>query len=104
MLPNSQRRGSVLPSSHKTTARKAFEQITKKMLPASHAQLERALRSEASAHAKRVDAIKHPKRAAAASKGAVKEGGTNRQLASVGGRRRAPVRRSRVRGPMCRRC
>ena len=33
VLPNSQRRGSVLPRSHKDIARKAFERVTKKVLP-----------------------------------------------------------------------
>jgi len=46
-LPNSQRRGSVLPRSHKDIARKAFERVTKRVLPASHKQLQCALAAEA---------------------------------------------------------
>jgi hypothetical protein len=47
VLPTSQRRGSVLPRSHKDIARKAFERVTKRVLPASHKQLQRALSAEA---------------------------------------------------------
>ena len=53
VLPASQRRGSVLPYTRKDTARKAFERITKNVLPASHAQLQRALEREAREYAKR---------------------------------------------------
>jgi ParB/RepB/Spo0J family partition protein len=41
------RRGSVLPRSHKDTARKAFARVTKGVLPASHTQLQRAIAAEA---------------------------------------------------------
>jgi hypothetical protein len=37
----------VLPRSHKDTARKAFERVTKLVLPASHTRLQRALAVEA---------------------------------------------------------
>ena len=47
VLAASQRRGSVLPRSHKDTARKAFERVTKKVLPGSYSQLQRALNAEA---------------------------------------------------------
>ncbi|MFI4977925.1 MAG: ParB/RepB/Spo0J family partition protein [Solirubrobacterales bacterium] len=55
VLPASQRRPSVLPRTRKDTARKAFERITKNVLPASYAQLQRALESEARSYAKRQD-------------------------------------------------
>jgi ParB/RepB/Spo0J family partition protein len=46
VLPTSQRRGSVLPRSHKDTARKAFERVTKRVLPGSYTRLQRALAAE----------------------------------------------------------
>lgn len=52
VLPASQRRGDVLPASRKDTARKAFERLTKRVLPASHTQLARALEREARRYAK----------------------------------------------------
>ena len=52
-LPTSQRRGSALPRSRKDIARKAFERVTKPLLPASHVQLQRALEREARAHLRR---------------------------------------------------
>ena len=52
VLPTSQRRVHVLPRSRKDTARKAFERLTKGLLPASHVQLARALEREARRHAK----------------------------------------------------
>ena len=68
VLPNSKRHGSVLPRSHKDTARKAFEKVTKKVLPASYAQLQRALAAEARTYSSSVDALNKPasKRAATA--------------------------------------
>jgi hypothetical protein len=57
VLPASKRHGSVLPRSHKDTARKAFEKITKKVLPASHRELQRALSAEASGYRRRVDEL-----------------------------------------------
>ena len=54
VLPNSKRRSSILPGSHKDTARKAFERVTKSVLPASHKALQRALEAEACAYRTRV--------------------------------------------------
>ncbi|HEV2923606.1 MAG TPA: ParB/RepB/Spo0J family partition protein [Solirubrobacteraceae bacterium] len=53
VLPANKRRGSVLPRSRKEAARKAFERVTKQVLPASHIQLQRALEREARAYANR---------------------------------------------------
>jgi ParB/RepB/Spo0J family partition protein len=55
VLPTSQRRSHVLPRSRKDTARKAFERLTKRVLPASHTQLARALEREARRHAKALE-------------------------------------------------
>jgi ParB/RepB/Spo0J family partition protein len=57
VLPASKRRGSVLPRSRKEAARKAFERVTKQVLPASHIQLQRALEREARAYANRQDEL-----------------------------------------------
>jgi ParB/RepB/Spo0J family partition protein len=57
VLPTSKRRGSVLPRSRKEAARKAFERVTKKVLPASHVELQRALDREARAYVKRQDEL-----------------------------------------------
>lgn len=57
VLPGSQRRSSVLPRSHDDTARKAFERVTKRVLPASHAQLQRAIKAEARAYQTSVDEL-----------------------------------------------
>jgi ParB/RepB/Spo0J family partition protein len=57
VLPASQRRGSVLPGTRKDTARKAFERITKNVLPASHMQLQRALEREARAYTKQQEQL-----------------------------------------------
>jgi ParB/RepB/Spo0J family partition protein len=57
VLPTSKRRGSVLPRSRKETARKAFERVTKKVLPVSHVELQRALDREARAYVKRQAAL-----------------------------------------------
>ena len=54
VLPASRRRGSVLPRSHKDFARKAFERVTKRVLPASHVRLQRALAAEARSHGQQV--------------------------------------------------
>jgi hypothetical protein len=59
-IPTSKRHGSVLPRSHKDSARKAFEKITKKLLPASYTQLQRALNAEAKTYRQRVDELDHP--------------------------------------------
>jgi hypothetical protein len=50
VLAGSKRRGSVLPRSHKDTARKAFARVTKGVLPASHTRLQRAIAAEARAY------------------------------------------------------
>jgi hypothetical protein len=52
-LPTSQRRGSALPSSRKDQARKAFEKLAKRCLPASYAELARAIEREAREHNER---------------------------------------------------
>jgi ParB/RepB/Spo0J family partition protein len=57
VLPTADRRSSVLPSSHKDTARKAFERVTKKVLPATHVQLARAIEREARAYQKQKDEL-----------------------------------------------
>ncbi|MGI8730596.1 MAG: hypothetical protein ACR2LK_11510, partial [Solirubrobacteraceae bacterium] len=49
--------GSVLPRSHKDIARKAFERVTKRVLPASHKQLQRALTAEARTYHAKVDEL-----------------------------------------------
>jgi ParB/RepB/Spo0J family partition protein len=63
VLPTSQRRGSALPRSRKEAARKAFERLTKKALPATHIELARALEREARAYAKRQDELSATARA-----------------------------------------
>ena len=60
VLPTSQRRGSVLPRSRKDIARKAFERIAKRVLPASHAQLQRAIAAEARSYERSVAALQLP--------------------------------------------
>jgi ParB/RepB/Spo0J family partition protein len=52
VLPTSQRRSSVIPQTRKDTARKAFERLTKNVLPATHIQLQRALEREARSYTK----------------------------------------------------
>jgi ParB/RepB/Spo0J family partition protein len=54
VLPTSKRRSSILPRSHKDTARKAFERVTKGVLPASHTQLQRAIAAEARSYERSV--------------------------------------------------
>ena len=54
VLANSQRRGSVLPRSHKDIARKAFERVTKRVLPAAHVRLQRALAAEARSYSAKI--------------------------------------------------
>jgi hypothetical protein len=56
-LPTSQRRGSVLPSSHRDTASKAFEKLTKTALPASHRDLARAIEREAREYRDQIAAL-----------------------------------------------
>jgi ParB/RepB/Spo0J family partition protein len=60
VLPTAKRHGSVLPRSHKDTARKAFETITKNVLPASYTQLQRALSAEAKTYRQRADELDRP--------------------------------------------
>jgi hypothetical protein len=69
VLANSQRRGSVLPRSHKDTARKAFERVTKRVLPASHVRLQRALVAEARSYSAKIGELERSRdgRAAEAS-------------------------------------
>ena len=57
VLPASKRQRSALPSSRKEIARKAFERLTKKVLPASHVELQRALEREARAYRKREEEL-----------------------------------------------
>jgi hypothetical protein len=66
-LPNSQRRPSVLPRSHRDTARKAFEKVTKRTLPGSHRELARAIEREAREYQERITALEQQARAAAAA-------------------------------------
>lgn len=62
----SQRRGSVLPRSHRDTARKAFEKVTKRALPGSHRELARAIEREAREYQERIAALEQQALAAAA--------------------------------------
>ena len=61
-----QRRGSVLPRSHRDTARKAFEKVTEGTLPGSHRELARAIEREARGYQERIAALEQHARAAAA--------------------------------------
>jgi ParB/RepB/Spo0J family partition protein len=67
VLPTSKRRSSILPRSHKDTARKAFERVTKGVLPASHTQLQRAIAAEARSYERSVAQLDTRARAAATS-------------------------------------
>ena len=110
VLPTSQRRGSVLPSSHKDTARKAFEQITKDVLPASYLPLQRAIAAEARSYHKQADALtaaartkprrggRHDRRAAGPrgrGAGGARRGPRGRGVPAGGPRRRRLGRRAR---------
>ena len=53
VLPRSQRRGWILPSSRRDIALKAFERTTKKILPKTHVELRRALEREARSYEER---------------------------------------------------
>jgi hypothetical protein len=57
VLPTGQRRSTVLPRSRKEAARKAFEQLTRDVLPASYLALQRALAAEARTYDKHVAAL-----------------------------------------------
>jgi ParB/RepB/Spo0J family partition protein len=65
VLAASKRRGSVLPRSHKDTARKAFARVTKGVLPASHTQLQRAIAAEARAYERSIAQLDSRERPAA---------------------------------------
>jgi ParB/RepB/Spo0J family partition protein len=60
VLAKSKRRDSVLPASHKDTARKAFIRVTKSALPESHIQLQRAIEREARNHLDRIRELSDP--------------------------------------------
>lgn len=64
VLANSQRRGSALPRSHKDIARKAFKRATKRVLPASHVRLQRALAAEARSYSAKVGEVEQAARRA----------------------------------------
>jgi uncharacterized protein with von Willebrand factor type A (vWA) domain len=72
-LPTSQRRSSVLPRSHHDTARKAFEKVTKRALPASHRELARAIEREAREYRDQIAALEQ--QAGAATEAATDEAG-----------------------------
>jgi ParB/RepB/Spo0J family partition protein len=57
VLPASKRHPSALPRTRRDIARKALERVAKKVLPASHVQLQRALEREARAYGKRQDEL-----------------------------------------------
>ena len=84
VLARSERRSSVLPSSHKDTARKAFERLTKKVLPASHIALQCALEREAKAYLKKERALaaaaRAESRAAKADQGALPAASDSEEL------------------------
>jgi hypothetical protein len=67
VLARSKRRGSVLPGSHKDTARNAFERVTKGVLPASHTQLQRAIAAEARSYERSIAQLNSRGRPDAAS-------------------------------------
>jgi len=82
VLPASKRRSSVLPRSRKDTARKAFERVTKGVLPASYKELERAIATEARSYDRGVAQLATRRRAAtpdAAAAAEVAEGGEDLQ-------------------------
>jgi len=64
VLPASKSRPSVLPSSHKDIARKAFERVTKNVLAVSHVQLVRALAAEARSYSTSVENLTNREREA----------------------------------------
>ena len=59
----------MLPRSHKDIARKAFERVTKRVLPASHVRLQRALAAEARSYSAKIGELERSRdrRAAEAS-------------------------------------
>ena len=56
----------MLPRSHRDTARKAFEKVTKTALPASHRELARAIEREAREYREQIAALEQHARAEAA--------------------------------------
>jgi transcriptional regulator with GAF, ATPase, and Fis domain len=56
----------VLPRSHRDTARKAFEKLTKTALPGSHRELAKAIEREAREYRDRVAALEQQAQTAAA--------------------------------------
>jgi ParB/RepB/Spo0J family partition protein len=66
VLAASKRCPSALPRSRKDTVRKAFERVTREVLPATHVQLARAIEREARTHLKRQQQLETNQRAQAA--------------------------------------
>jgi len=91
VLPNSQRRCSVLPRSHKDVARKAFERVTKRVLPATHVRLQRALAAEARSYGASIGELEEAVRRARTNDSTVGEDAGR-------GRRRLRARRDPVKG------
>jgi hypothetical protein len=56
------------PRSHQAVARKAFERATKRVLPASHLALQRALAAEARSYSAKVAELEKRARSARASR------------------------------------
>ena len=63
VLATSKRRPSVLPRSHNDAARKAFHRVTKKLLPATHKALAKALEDEAKSYDAKIAALEKRARA-----------------------------------------
>ena len=57
MLARGRRSSSTLPSSHEDRARKAFERLTRGVLPGSHKELQRALKRAARDHDKKIEEV-----------------------------------------------
>lgn len=55
VLARGRRSSSILPSSHEDRARKAFERLTRGVLPGSHKELQRALKRVARDHDKKIE-------------------------------------------------
>jgi len=64
VLSRSRRSSSVLPSSHEDRARKAFERLTRGLLPGSHKELQRALKRAARDQAKQIEDLTAAERVA----------------------------------------
>jgi hypothetical protein len=82
-LPNSQRRSTMLQSSHRDTARKAFEKLTKRTLPSSHRELARAIEREAREYRDQVAMLEQQARAAGAAAAASDEAGEEPDAAPI---------------------